>query len=328
MILMWVKELPVGDIAMRNSGRLSWRKLGRALGSLLLGSRPVRDKRYILRLSPAELAATFHARVAGAIRIDEQILSAGSKAAIVRLVDGSKQIETASWGFVSPEADTPRTENGIILGPTIGPRHLDAEWLMDVARPKTGRCLIPVERFSLGGNPKPQSGHPWFSVLGQPCFAWAGICQPSANGHLFAGVMSAPNRLVSKYHGQMPLILHPADWDRWLEGELDDLFTLQRPYRGPMTIIWVQGDTPNLAARSPVPVHASAPEAVAAPAAAHARPVDETDIALVIEKIASLGSPSQIKPVAKKRREADRAVQALERLAARAAQRNGVRHDH
>lgn len=70
----------------------------------------------------------------------------------------------------------------------------------------------------------PKTKQPYAFTLsdGQP-FAFAGLWdawKDSANGEwlqTFAIITTDPNELTAEVHNRMPVILHPKDYDRWLE---------------------------------------------------------------------------------------------------------------
>ena len=49
--------------------------------------------------------------------------------------------------------------------------------------------------------------------------AFAGLWRPSNEGNVYAFLTCEPNPLVAPLHPKaMPVILHPEDYDRWLDG--------------------------------------------------------------------------------------------------------------
>lgn len=80
------------------------------------------------------------------------------------------------------------------------------------------RCLVPFTRFA---EPKPRAGREevWFHVPNSPVAAFAGIWRPSEDGNVFAFLTCEPNPLVAAIHPKaMPVILHPDDYNCWLDG--------------------------------------------------------------------------------------------------------------
>ena len=80
------------------------------------------------------------------------------------------------------------------------------------------RCLVPFTAFA---EPKPNAGRDevWFNVPGAPLSAFAGIWRPSEAGNVFAFLTCDPNPMVAPIHPKaMPVILHPEDYQNWLDG--------------------------------------------------------------------------------------------------------------
>jgi putative SOS response-associated peptidase YedK len=91
-------------------------------------------------------------------------------------------------------------------------------WRAALVRPEQ-RWLVPFTAFA---EPKPGAGQEevWFAVQNAPSAAFTGIWRPSPIGNVFAFLPCEPNPLVAPIHPKaMPVILHPADYDRWLAGE-------------------------------------------------------------------------------------------------------------
>lgn len=101
------------------------------------------------------------------------------------------------------------------------------------------RCLVPADGFYEWAKIDPKTKKPYAYSLtnGQPfTFArlWDAWKDP-ANGEwlqTFAIITTAANELTGEAHDRMPVILHPKDYDRWLErGETErPPVDLLRPY--------------------------------------------------------------------------------------------------
>lgn len=101
------------------------------------------------------------------------------------------------------------------------------------------RCLVPADGFYEWQKLDPKTMKPYVYTLteGQP-FAFAGLWDawkdPATGDWLqsFAIITTIANELAAKVHERMPVILHPRDYDRWLErGDGVRLPTdLLRPY--------------------------------------------------------------------------------------------------
>lgn len=86
------------------------------------------------------------------------------------------------------------------------------------------RCLVPADGFYEWAQIDPKTKKPYAYTLsnGQP-FAFAGLWdawRDPANGEwlqTFAIITTTANELTGKVHDRMPVILHPRDYERWLE---------------------------------------------------------------------------------------------------------------
>lgn len=148
------------------------------------------------------------------------------KALIGRKRDGAHVIEAMQWGV-------PCTFPGKRPGTTISKQITNVRnlaspfWGSMLANPDQ-RCLVPFTAFA---EPKPGAGREevWFAVSETPVAAFAGIWRPSVDGEVFAFLTCEPNPLVAPIHPKaMPVILHPEDYERWLDG--DDAAELTRPF--------------------------------------------------------------------------------------------------
>lgn len=101
------------------------------------------------------------------------------------------------------------------------------------------RCLVPADGFYewLKVDPKTKKPYAFSLANGEP-FAFAGLWdawkEPATGEWLqtFAIITTTANELTGKVHDRMPVILHPPDYDRWLErGEAHQPpVDLLRPY--------------------------------------------------------------------------------------------------
>jgi len=46
-------------------------------------------------------------------------------------------------------------------------------------------------------------------------------------GDVYSGLMTDCNEVVRPVHNRMPVLLHEADYDRWLHGSLQDVIAFQ-----------------------------------------------------------------------------------------------------
>ena len=103
---------------------------------------------------------------------------------------------------------------------------------------KKRRCLIPADGFyewqKSGGKKKPFC----FTMADEALFAFAGIWErwkdPEGKWIETCSIITTtPNKLTEDVHDRMPVILHPEDYDLWLDPGFHDTATLTgllRPY--------------------------------------------------------------------------------------------------
>ncbi|MBB4155296.1 putative SOS response-associated peptidase YedK [Sphingomonas jinjuensis] len=162
-------------------------------------------------------------------RFDPKELRPKSRAYVVREQGGARGIDVMGWDVLGGGAKWPMTNvRNLAL----------TQWTRLAERPEN-RCLVPLTEFAeftpekhdLGDGKPPLKGEMWFSVTDQPVFAVAGFWQRTAAGNGFAMVTCDANELVAPIHPKaMVTILYPDDWSTWLNGSLDDVRRLQRPY--------------------------------------------------------------------------------------------------
>jgi putative SOS response-associated peptidase YedK len=103
-------------------------------------------------------------------------------------------------------------------------------WRSVLANPER-RCLVPVSDFCEWEGEKGSKLARWFSLAASPLFAFAGVWRPTEDGKAFAFLTCEPNPLVEPIHAKaMPVILHPEDYDGWLDGEVASACSLAQPF--------------------------------------------------------------------------------------------------
>lgn len=144
------------------------------------------------------------------------------RAAVVRKEASERVIDVMTWGFPPPAAGR---------APVTNVRNLASPfWRSALANPDR-RCLVPVTEFCEWSGEKGSKVEHWFSVHETPVFAFAGIWRPIEAGKANAFLTCEPNSLVEAIHPKaMPVILDPADYDRWLSGEAKEACYLASPF--------------------------------------------------------------------------------------------------
>ncbi len=179
---------------------------------------------YAVRKSAAEVAAYFRAANPVLSNAGEEIYP-GAPGLVVREHEGVRVMQSMVWGFplrlktMEPEAK-PKPVNNIA--------DLNKGMWVGLARKPEWRCLIPVTAFAEAEGEKGSKTRTWFTVKGQPTFAWAGLWRDSVEwGPVYSGVMTECNEAIRPVHDRMPVLLHADEYDRWLRGSFDDLIAFQ-----------------------------------------------------------------------------------------------------
>ena len=146
---------------------------------------------YTVRKSAAEVAAHFGVEdPTQQFNAPEEVYP-GTPGMVVREADGQRVLQSMAWGFplrlkgMSPTAKPKPVNNIADLNKPI--------WKGLAAKPQW-RCLIPVTAFAEAEGAKGSKTRTWFSVKGQPIFAWAGLWRISDEwGPVYSGVMTDCN---------------------------------------------------------------------------------------------------------------------------------------
>jgi putative SOS response-associated peptidase YedK len=179
---------------------------------------------YTARKSAAEVAAHFGVQHPVQSNAPDEVYP-GMPGMVIREADGVRIMQSMTWGFplrlrtMKPDAK-PKPVNNIA--------DLRKGMWIGLARKPEWRCLIPATEFAEPEGPRGAKTRTWFSVKGQPIFAWAGLWRDSAEwGPVYSGVMTDCNEAIRPVHDRMPVLLHPDEYDRWLHGSFDDMIGFQ-----------------------------------------------------------------------------------------------------
>jgi putative SOS response-associated peptidase YedK len=92
------------------------------------------------------------------------------------------------------------------------------------------RCLIPITEFAEAAGEKGRKTRTWFSLKGQPVFAWAGLWRDSPEwGKVYTGCMTNANEAIQPFHERMPVLLEPNQWQQWLTVDADQAVRFADP---------------------------------------------------------------------------------------------------
>ena len=140
----------------------------------------------------------------------------------VRLINGRRQLSLLKWGLIPSWAKDTK-----IAFSTINAR-ADTVATKPAFRTafKKRRCLVLADGYfewEQAGKAK----LPWlYEIDGGKPFAFAGLWEawygqgedkPPLESCTI--ITTEPNALASRFHDRMPVILHPDDYDEWLEGK-------------------------------------------------------------------------------------------------------------
>lgn len=100
------------------------------------------------------------------------------------------------------------------------------------------RCLIPADGFYEWQGAKPPKQPYFIHLKDDDVFAFAGLWERSAPDEgaepieTFTIITTEPNEIARPIHNRMPLIVHQADYSRWLDPgtAISEVRKLMRPY--------------------------------------------------------------------------------------------------
>jgi putative SOS response-associated peptidase YedK len=150
---------------------------------------------------------------------------------------GARRITPMLWGFPPPPQGR---------APVTNVRNLTSPFWIGTLRHPERRCLVPVTAFQEWSGERGAKRQHWFSLPASPIFAFAGIFRPTEDWPCFAFLTCDPNRLVGSVHPKaMPLILHPEDYECWLNDDWQAAARLVAPF--PSQLMTVAGTPPQRA---------------------------------------------------------------------------------
>jgi putative SOS response-associated peptidase YedK len=107
------------------------------------------------------------------------------------------------------------------------------------------RCIVPIDNFFEWRRKGPGPKQPYAVAMkdGSPlglAAIWENWRRPGSEEWVrnFAIITTAANELVSAIHDRMPVILHPDDYDRWLDNAEPDPRDLLVPYPAEPMTMW------------------------------------------------------------------------------------------
>ena len=149
-----------------------------------------------------------------------------------------RTLRTARWGLVPPWSRD--------LSVGAGMFNVPAEAIDDKPVFRTAfraqRCLVPASGFYEWQTSRADRRRPYrIALRSRTLFGFAGLWEkwvPEGGEpvHTFTIITTRANKLVSEVHERMPVIIAPADYQRWLSGPEQSVKRLLVPFTGGMTI--------------------------------------------------------------------------------------------
>jgi putative SOS response-associated peptidase YedK len=144
---------------------------------------------------------------------------------------GHRVIRPVVWGYPAPGAEGISASGEVRWVPTV--RNLESPFWVGNLRHSELRCVIPATAFMLRGKGREH----WFSVPGNPVFAFAGIWRDLTDMPVFAILVTdASGEAKNAGANTMPCILEADQYDRWLRADWKEVQDLVAPYAGALTI--------------------------------------------------------------------------------------------
>ncbi len=195
--------------------------------------------RYALTSPPELIATLFGITLLGQMRARYNI-APGQSAPVVRRHDAAspRSLDALWWGLIPPWS-----KDAKIASQTINARAETAE-----VRPafrkafRSRRCLVPADGFFEWKRLTPKKKQPYFIHRKDAApLAYAGLWErwrnpddPDREEILTYTILTVDsNELLRPLHDRMPAILHPEDFDLWLDPTMEDpqkIKPLLRPY--------------------------------------------------------------------------------------------------
>lgn len=180
---------------------------------------------YTTRKSAAEIAAYLEASMPHTFNAPQETYP-GTPGMVVVEREGLRELRSMAWGFPLLTADM--KARGSKPKPVNNVADLTKPMWRGIAAKQQWRCLIPLTAFAEAEGPKGAKTRTWFSVKGQPIFAWAGFWRKSAEwGDVYTGLVTDCNEAIRPVHNRMPVLLHGEEHERWLCGSVEDVIAIR-----------------------------------------------------------------------------------------------------
>ena len=193
--------------------------------------------RYFLDADGNVIAYTFRVPVNG--RIGKRYnIAPTQQAPVVRVgAAGGREAAMLRWGLVPPWAKDIVVGNRMINARSEGVETKPAFREAMQAR----RCLVPATGFYEWRGPPGRKQPFAINAADRRLFAFAGLWErwkPRAGEPIetFTIITTGAAAAVQPIHDRMPVIVAPADEEKWLTGPLDEARAILTPYAGPLSV--------------------------------------------------------------------------------------------
>ncbi|QDU81202.1 Putative SOS response-associated peptidase YedK [Polystyrenella longa] len=164
--------------------------------------------RFTLRIPPHELWKALQAEYDWQPRFN---IAPSQLAPVVRIRDGQPVLDRLRWGFIPSWAKDEK----------IGYKMINAR-SEEIAKSyrgalKSRRCLIVADGWYEWKNKQPYHFHQPDNIP----FAFAGLWEKWKETESFTIFTTAAVGVAADYHDRMPVIIHPAAYDPWLDPDIN-----------------------------------------------------------------------------------------------------------
>ena len=188
--------------------------------------------RYTLKTPAGVLTERFDIEESSTSISSSYNIAPTQQVATVLAENGKRKLEMLRWGLIPSWAKDPE----------VGNRMINARAETVAEKPsyrkafQERRCLILADGFYEWQ--KTDNGKQPFYIRmeDESPFAFAGLWESWRNGREIRSctiITTAPNELAASIHNRMPVILHPEDYDMWLDPDFDErepLTSLLKPF--------------------------------------------------------------------------------------------------
>ena len=188
--------------------------------------------RYTLKTPAGVLTERFDIEESSTSISSSYNIAPTQQVATVLAENGKRKLEMLHWGLIPSWAKDPE----------VGNRMINARAETVAEKPsyrkafQERRCLILADGFYEWQ--KTDNGKQPFYIRmeDESPFAFAGLWESWRNGREIRSctiITTAPNELAASIHNRMPVILHPEDYDMWLDPDFDErepLTSLLKPF--------------------------------------------------------------------------------------------------